>query len=118
MDKDVYKKYNGRLSIRAIERASKELYEKAPKSSVISIRVLLDIVSHQGDSPANIGDRLVDNRDSTSVQNAIIKLEKMGWFKIHQTEYKNGPYPRKQVFLTSKLAELLELTSEQVIINQ
>lgn len=118
MDKDALKKYNGRLSTNAINRCTKAIYTAAPKTSVIVLSIIMDIVRNQGDSPANIGERVLDNRDSSTVQGMIKKLEGMGWLVLHEVQYQHGQYPRKQVYLSSKLAELLELTSEEIIVSQ
>ncbi|MCG7556336.1 hypothetical protein [Pseudoalteromonas sp. Of11M-6] len=118
MDRDKLKKFNGRLSVNAIDRCIQTIHKTAPKTSAITISIIMDIVRHQGDSPANIGDRLFDNRDSSTVHGVIKKLEKMNWIRLDEVQYQHGAYPRKQVYLTSLLAELLELTSEEIIVSQ
>ncbi|WP_339145259.1 hypothetical protein [Pseudoalteromonas galatheae] len=118
MDRDQLKKFSGRLSINAIDRCIKTIHKESPKTSAITISIIMDIVRNQGDSPANIGDRLFDNRDSSTTHGVIKKLEKMNWIRLHEVQYQHGAYPRKQVYLTSQLAELLELTSEEIIVNQ
>lgn len=109
MDRDPRHKYAGRLTLKSIDVAMSALAERGPRTTVLMLQVLLDVVRHQGDSPANISDRLVNDRDSTTVQGHLKKLAQWGWIELVDAEYQSGESPRKNVFLTLAGAELLQL---------
>lgn len=113
MDKDSRKKYPGRLTIKSVDRAITALVDRGPRNSALLLQVLLDVARHQGDSPANISDRLVSDRDSTTIQSMLKKLSGWGWVELVDAEYQSGESPRKNVFLTISGADLLQLNAPQ-----
>lgn len=111
MDKDLRKKYPGRLTVKSIDSAITALVERGARNTALLLQVLLDVARHQGDSPANISDRLVSDRDSTTIQGMLKKLVQWGWIELVDVEYQHGESPRKNTFLTAAGAELLMLTT-------
>ncbi|GAB1077901.1 TPA: hypothetical protein QDZ84_002892 [Shewanella algae] len=109
MNKDPRPKYTGRLRMAGVDAALAEITERSNRSTVLLAQVLFDVARHQGDSPANICERLKGERDNTSVQSQLGKLVKYGWVELVDTQYQNGEYPRKLTFLTPAGAALLKL---------
>lgn len=112
MDRDPRPKYAGRLTLAGIDAAMAAIIERSNRSTVILLQTLLDVARHQGDSPANISERLTGDRDNTSVQQQIAKLTGYGWIELVETQYQHGEYPRKLAFMTQKGASLLKLIPE------
>ena len=112
MDRDPRPKYAGRLTLAGIDTAMAAIIERSNRSTVILLQTLLDVARHQGDSPANISERLTGDRDNTSVQQQIAKLTGYGWIELVETQYQHGEYPRKLAFMTQKGASLLKLIPE------
>jgi hypothetical protein len=109
MDHDPRPKYSGRLTLTSIDAALAAMIERSNRSTIILAQTLLDVARHQGDSPANISERLTSERDNTSIQQQLSKLSGYGWLELVDTQYQHGEYPRKLVFLTPAGAELLRL---------
>lgn len=109
MDKDPRPKYPKPLALAGVDAALAEITNRSSRSSVLLAQVLFDVARHQGDSPANISDRLKDERDNTSVQSQLSKLVKYGWIELVDAQYQHGESPRKLTFLTPAGAELLKL---------
>lgn len=112
MDRDPRPKYAGRLTLTGIDAALSAIIERSNRSTVILVQTLLDVARHQGDSPANISERLTGDRDNTSIQQQLAKLAGYGWIELVETQYQHGEYPRKLAFMTPEGAALLKLNAE------
>lgn len=80
-----------------------------PRTNALMLLVAVDLIHHQGDSPANIYERTTGARSSTAAENCITRLRRMGFCQMAIGEYQGGATGRRQVFLTDKAALLLRL---------
>ena len=109
MDKDPRPKYPGRLTLAGIDAALIAMLERSNRSTLVLAQVFIDVARHQGDSPANISERLTGDRDNKSVQQQLSKLATYSWVELVGTQYQHGENPRELVFLTQQGAEILKL---------
>ncbi|MEC4091612.1 hypothetical protein [Pseudoalteromonas rubra] len=99
--------YKERLSLKRIEVISTILPNHYPLATTIWIGIIIDIYRNQGSSPADIGERVVKNRNSSTVQDVIKKLEAIGWLEIEKLPNRGKNSPRRKVYLAPALAELM-----------
>lgn len=109
MDRDPRPKYAARLTLAGVDAALAAIVERSNRSTVVLVQTLLDVARHQGDSPANISERLTGDRDSNTILQQLAKLVSYDWVELVETQYQHGEYPRKLAFLTEAGAELLKL---------
>lgn len=109
MENNLRKKYSTKMTVKSIDKAISALVENSARNSVLLLQVLLYVARNQGDSPANIGDRLVSDRNSTTIQGMLKRIAEWGWIELVDVQYQNGESPRKLVYLTPLGADLLNL---------
>lgn len=104
-------KFNSKLTADGIYKFTELMMNEAPRISCLAVRVLIDIVRNQGDSPADIIERTTGDRDSTSAENMIKRLEQLNVCEIESLSGNErvGQTARKQVYLSAFGAELLGL---------
>ncbi|WP_196160884.1 MarR family transcriptional regulator [Reinekea sp. G2M2-21] len=104
------KRFNQPLTVAGIQQMTNELYTNSPRTSVLALSVLIAIVNQQGVSPAEISQQVTNDRNSSSVQTIIKRLESWELVQLVDVPYKHGEHPRKELWLTTKAAKMFQLT--------
>ncbi len=104
-------KYTSRLTTDGIYKFTELMMNESPRISCLAVRVLIDVVRHQGDSPADISERTTGDRGSTSAENMIKRLAQLKICEIEALsgDERVGQTARKQVYISAFGAELLGL---------
>lgn len=80
-----------------------------PRTTALVMLVMVDLIKHQGDSPANIIERATGERSNSTAEGCIARMKTMGLCDVVPSPYQGGVTGRRQVFLTSKAAKMLRL---------
>lgn len=104
-------KYTPRLNIDGVYKFTEFMMNECPRISCLAVRVLIDIIRNQGDSPANIIQRTTGDRSSTSAESIIKRLEQLNICTLEElsSNERIGEPARKRVYITPYCAELLGL---------
>lgn len=103
--------FSSKLTTDALFRFTGLMMERAPRRSCLVLRILIDIVRNQGDSPADVMDRCVGDRDNSSADSAIRCLLALGICELINVsgQERIGETARRRIYITAYGAELLSL---------
>jgi hypothetical protein len=106
-------KFSSRLTINAINDFVTFSLTQTTRCNILLVKFLIDIVQNQGDSPANIIERLMNDRNSTTGTQMIKLLESWGYVKLVEKNNQNDSLKynaKKAVYLADKGATDLLLS--------
>lgn len=103
--------YSSRLGVKGVEKFCQFVLQQTPRAVCLYALIVMDIVRHQGDSPADIVERTTGDRGNSSAETMIRKLADWGLVQIYELKGQErvGKTSRRAVYLTAQGAELLNL---------
>lgn len=88
------------LSAAGINHALAALIERGgTRSSALLFQVFLDVAYHPGTSPAEVGERLLGDRNSSTIHSMAKKLVSWGWMEQVDVPYHSAQ--RRQLNITA-----------------